>query len=447
MQLLEKSPAKADLRKAAQVVADSSDPLQAISDAKEGDFRAKTLTMNLTSAHLGDTMFAPEIPDIEADLARVAAAFEPTAAIGKLKSAYFAKLMNDDQYEDVKYEMASTATFCDVLDGGKVALEECLPGSGKNPDTTGRLGGVQTRVEVTVVHDDWPPRFCEAAQEIAEAADVGEETGYTADLNIPFVRVADGALVKRLIEILAAARREHPGQPLAVDGFTYVPAGDEFRCQDVRAPLRVVEFNDMAMLRQVNGSAVTRDTMTHDESQAMGQLFPRPKGVVACTELPTNPQAHRSSTLGQKLHKMFEGKTLEQCEVGAINIIVLGQPMPMNDGGVYDALVGAGAALVPHGLRTEGHSAEFVRSAMGPFTSAEAVNASGLPDDQKQYITYEIEKFRRVSAVLLFRLKAGHGKAELILNPNAHMSIKPGDAERIRNTAVQRIERIGKGSS
>jgi hypothetical protein len=84
---------------------------------------------------------------------------------------------------------------------------------------------------------------------------------------------------------------------------------------------------------------------------------------------------------------------------------------------------------------------------MGPFTSAEAVNASGLPDDQKQYITYEIEKFRRVSAVLLFRLKAGHGKAELILNPNAHMSIKPGDAERIRNTAVQRIERIGKGSS
>lgn len=440
MAVLDGSKVKADL-KAAEAYMAMPNPCRSVHEAKAtGKFKSGVLTTHLCAALVGDPHSRHEISDIEADLARIATCVKPPDAIRTLKQAYRDKLLNDDQFDDVKYEIASAVICCDVFDKQGVSLEECLPDSAKNPDITGALDGQRSRVEVTVVHDNWPPAHSDKAQQIAESATVGGR-GYSAHLNIALAREADGELVKRLIECLYAKRSADSGKSV-VNGFTYYKAtGNEFRCDDVQAPLSYLEFTDPPFTyRQVHGACFVRNTITTDETAVFDELFPKPEGVFTTTDVPHNRQTYRAESVGLKIYEMLNGKRA-QCEVDSINIIILGQPMPMNDTEVMNAVRGSEAVLIPLSDADAAVGAiVWARTGMGPFTPRHAVERAELSQKVKDYINHEIEKFRIMAAVLVLRLEPDAAE-QLILNPNADKPLPPKCAERLRSAAAARTRR------
>ena len=79
--------------------------------------------------------------------------------------------MNDEQFDDVLYEIASAAIFSQLLDRETCKLEHPLAGSAVNPDLTGEWQGERTRIEVKRVND-MPPRREPNALSIVESAEI-----------------------------------------------------------------------------------------------------------------------------------------------------------------------------------------------------------------------------------------------------------------------------------
>jgi len=187
MRLLDGSRIAADLDKVRECFR-AVDPVECVHEKRvQGEFGSGLLTYHLCAALGRDEWFNPLVPQIEADLAKLAA---KARRFDELISAFRRKLLNDEEFDDVVYEIAAAAVFTDILDGGSISLEEPLDQSTKkNPDVTGTWGGRRTRAEVTVIHDDWPPRYSHEAQRVVESADV--PGGYMATLNVPLTEKTD----------------------------------------------------------------------------------------------------------------------------------------------------------------------------------------------------------------------------------------------------------------
>ena len=402
MRLLDGPGFRKDLEKAMSYF-NHSDPVESVHEASlRKEFTSGLLVYHLGAALGKDDWFAPVASLIEADLTKISSFVKDFDSI---RSAYRDKLLNDAQFDDVRYEIASAAIFCDVLDGGSVSLEEPLLNSKKNPDVTGIWKGQKTRVEVTVVHENWPPAISLEAYDIARSADV--EGGYVASFNIPLANESDAKRAKKLIEQLFVERAEHPGQEVIWEGFTFKAKRDEFRCDSEASPLRYIEFHEFDF-REIRGAAVTRSTITKDEAKDLQAEYPKPERVVTWEDLKKHPTAHKTTPIGQKIYQMLEEKMLKQCEPRSINVIVLGQPMRMNDNGVYDALLGSPFLLVsvPKPGQSDARPAEtlLTRTGLGPFVPKKSVEDSDFPPEKKEAILGEIERFRIVSGVLILRI-------------------------------------------
>ncbi|MBN9120811.1 MAG: hypothetical protein J0I06_16955 [Planctomycetes bacterium] len=370
--------------------------------------------------------------------------FDPTVAQLELDLIRLASYLPDP----VRYEIAAAAIACDVLEPGSLLLEEPIAGSDANPDVTGRWDGQRARMEVTVVHDDWPPSYSVAAEEEVKAASV--PGGFQARLNIPLASVPAAKEARAFIERIHA---EHPDQEdtkrtqVLIGGFKFEKSGRDFYCWDARCPVGYVGFhgNDD---REVQGSCFTRSTVTRYESDDLEAGFPTPPGVVVLGDAPRHPASHRSTPAGQKIYQILEGK-LRQCEPGAINVVVLGQPKAANDRGVDDALLGSPLALVRRA--DDGSAAETIamRTGAGPFVVPPAIDLSQLPTERQEWgrgqleaVRLEAEKFTKLSGILVLRIEAGQPVARVILNPNAAVPITDPQAERLRDAATQRVGRV-----
>ncbi len=434
MRLLGGSRIAADLDKA-QVCFREADPVECVHEKRlRGEFASGLLTYHLCAALGRDKWFDPLVPHIEADLAKLAAS---ASRFDDLISAFRRKLLNDEEFDDVVYEIAAAAVFGDILDGGQISLEEPLDKSTKkNPDVTGAWGGRRTRAEVTVIHDDWPPRYSHEAQAVVESAAV--PGGYTATLNVPLTEKTDAGRIKAMIEKLFAARLTTE-KKVMVDGFEFSYRGNEFRSASVKCPISYIEFHDLDF-RNVQGTACERSTVTDIEEVDLAERFPKPMGMVTTADLEKNPAAHCATPIWEKIYRTLERKMLKQCEKGAVNVIVLGQPKPPNDKGVDDALFGSGVALVPL-LETSGSvkretPAAFARTGLGPFT-----DLSRLKPEAAAALQGEVDRFRRVSAALVLRLDVSYPLARVVPNPNAERRLGPDDCERLRQAALARAGR------
>jgi hypothetical protein len=434
MRLLDGSSIMADLETATACFG-TADPVDCFHEMRrKGGFASGLMTYHLCAALGKDQWYDPLVPHIEADLAKLSTC---VGMFNDLVSAFRRKLLNDKEFDDVVYEIAAAAVFGDILDGGRLSLEEPLDKyTNKNPDVTGAWGGRRTRAEVTVMHDDWPPRYSQEAQQVVESADV--PGGYTATLNVPLTEKTGAGRIKSMIEKLFAARLTSE-RKVTVDGFEFSYWDNEFRSGSVKCPISYVEFHNLDF-RTVQGSACERSTVTDIEESDLEDRFPQPKGMVTTADLEKNPSAHCATPIGEKIYRTLERKMLKQCEPGAVNVIVLGQPMPPNDKGVDDALFGSGVALVPlletSGSMTRETPAVYARTGLGPFT-----DLSRLEPDQAAALQSEVDRFKRVSAVLVLRLDGSYSLARVIRNPNADQPLSPQDCERLGQVALARAGR------
>jgi hypothetical protein len=114
---------------------------------------------------------------------------------------------------------------------------------------------------------------------------------------------------------------------------------------------------------------------------------------------------------------MLGGK-LQQCEDGVINIVAFGNPLPMHDRELENALCGSTYVCVPfwidrHGQRHSGMGV-LQRGSKAPF-----VPEQHLGDDDRIQFT---NPFKKMSAVWQIRL-GGYAKNQVIPNPNALLPI------------------------
>ncbi len=440
MRLLDGSGIASDLEAARECFREP-EPVECVHERRvRGIFQSGLLTYYLCAALGKEGWFVPLVPQVETDLAILAAG---AARFDDLVSAFRRKLLNDEEFDDVVYEIAAAAVFSGVLDGGTISLEEPLhKNTKKNPDVTGAWGGRRTRAEVTVIHDDWPPRYSHEAQEVVESANVPE--GYSATLNVPLTEKTDAGRIKLMIEKLFAARLTTEKR-VTVDGFEFSYRGNEFRCASAKCPISYLEFHELDF-RNVQGAACERNTVTEVEGADLADRFPRPKGMVTTADLEKNSEAHFTTPIGEKIYRTLERKMLKQCEKGAVNVIVLGQPKPPNDKGVDDALFGSGVALVPlletSGSMTRETAAVYARTGLGPFT-----DLSRLQPEAAAALQGEVDRFKMVSAVLVLRLDLSYPLARVILNPNAAQRLSAKESEHLQQTALARAGRSMKKPS
>jgi len=242
-----------------------------------------------------------------------------------------------------------------------------------------------------------------------------------------------------MIEKLFAARLTTE-RKVTVDGFDFSYRNNEFRCGSVRCPISYVEFHELEF-RSVQGSVCERSTVTDIEASDLVDRFPQPRGMVTSADLEKNPLAHFATPIGEKIYRTIEKKLLKQCQRGSINVIVLGQLTPHNDKGVDDALFGSGVALIPL-METSGSiiketPAVYARTGLGPFT-----DLSMLQPHDAAALQGEVDRFRRVSAILVLRLDMSYPLARVVPNPNADNPLSPQDCERLSHISLARAGRL-----
>lgn len=460
MKVLKGTTFSQDITKAEGFLA-SGDPVEAYKSALENqEFRSNNLAYSLFWGVLTGYPL-PLAVNMEADLAKITTCLGRSEEVGK---AYRSKLVNDIQFDDVAYEIAATAIFCDLFDAGSLALEVPLSkDTKKNPDITGTWGGRRARTEVTVLHDDRRPRHDPACEREIKKASV--EGGFIVDVNFPLTDVSLARRAKSMVEALAEGYSARPGQDLAVDGFRFSAKQEQYRCDDPASPVRYIEFNEIEDCRIVQGTVFTRATMTTAEASQLEEDFPDPEVtyvqpqpedsefVIKAGPIPIGRvyrapnhgdqnffRTHERTPVGQTVFDKFVDKMLGQLESGAINVIVLGQPSRWNDRAVLDALVGSAFALVSYTqdgpmLKPDGPSAVH-RTLTGPFVPEAFV--PGLPSHRQAATQHEIERFRKVSGILVLRIDSGRPLAELIVNPNAAVPIPTSEIEKLRVLAEAR---------
>ena len=277
----------------------------------------------------------------------------------QVRAAYRDKLLvgGIKPFTDVRYEIGAAAGASAWLDAGSMQLEAGLDGGEKNSDLAGKRNGVDVRLEVRVVHDDWPPRI-DAKYEQA-IMDSNVPSGFTAQLRF-LPDLASAARVKHLIEELHRVTREGGmdiGEAVTVDGVKFFSElmGSGFSTQDDTVALSEVDFAGEHDHRLIVPPVFTRATIDPQEREWINN----PEGVHVFSGEMADQRTYEHKPFSTKVGAAVAGK-VRQCADGSCNIVVLGTPSPMADHDVDDAVHGAMAAA-------------YIRTKDGSFESAGAV--------------------------------------------------------------------------
>lgn len=378
------------------------------------------------------TKYAEDVVDgVEADLKTLIGRLP----IGQLVAAYKDKLLNDDQFEDVVCEITAAATLASILDEGTLSLETTLAGKKSNTDVTGCLGGQKIRVEVTVVHDNWPPTLDATCREIVEAADV--PVGYTVVLGSTTVTEATAREARDLIEELHGQSVASPAKDLRHAKFTFLLCGDDYVCSEKGTLISRLTFEDDPAVRLAAIPAASRSTMDKHERDQLQN----PPGVVV---FGGDSENHNDNPLSTRIWQRVDEKVRRQCEDGILNLVVLGQSKPWNDNSVHDALFGAPFASVGYiedesGLRHP-ISSSLQHTLSGPFRPYADLPVD-LSAEERELLLRLRSSFARLSAVLMVRIGGSYATAKLHVNANAATPLAPGDATKIEKDFQTRCER------
>jgi hypothetical protein len=340
----------------------------------------------------------------ESDLVKLKAEL----GLAKVKSVFLDKMLNLEQLEDVKYEIAVAAMCALFVDKGSLSLELKKQGSRKNSDIAGKINGQKYRFEVTVIHDDWlvpSSVYC-----ILEEANIPLPAGYIVDFLWPIRTERDATFYRGIIEKAYTHHQATPNSGFTIDALNFQPQEGSYTCFQSGKERFTIEFtSDSAKLAQF--PAVTRSTIDEHEWDALADK----PGVTLSSNVPPEQETHEDVPLSTKAHQILDRKR-KQCETGYANIIVLGQPKPYDDKEVMQALFGAEYIKYKYSSR-----GVVCTIPTGPF-----IPACDSPDPEQH-----IRSFKIVSAVMVIRL-SNQPKCYLIDNPNADIAIPSEVLQRIK---------------
>ncbi len=314
-----------------------------------------------------------------------------------------------------------TAKACAILDSSSIQLERPIPDPNKeekdwkNSDVFGTFQGQPVRIEVTVLHESLPPAIHAELDDLVRLAKIA--SGFQVTLRSMLVDMDYAERVRALVELLHESNVASGGETVEIDGVRFEWKGGAYRCPQETSPFESVCFYEADEC----ASAETLRDIIHPcsvrpvTSKYVLEDHPNPPGVVTSADLPDAPTQVPVST---KVHQMLDGKR-QQCEDGVINIVAFGNPLPMHEREVTDAICGSEVCMVPfwtdkNGVRHNGR-AILKRDSKAPF-----VPATNLANeyDRIQFI----EPFKKMSAVWHIRL-GGYAKSKVIPNPNASFPV------------------------
>jgi hypothetical protein len=428
-ELLEGTPFDADANAAAEYARSKEDMKTAL---QERAFALNELMWLLCGAVFPEWANS-DAAKLESDLATIVA----TVGIGAARAAYKDKFLVEarsriknveekiqdakNKLEDVRYEIAVTAKACAVLDSGSVQLEKPIPDPNKeekdwkNSDVFGRLQGQSVRIEVTVLHESLPPAIHAELDDLVRQAKIA--SGFKITLRSMLVDMDYAERVRALVELLHESHSASGGKDVEIDGVRFDWRGGAYHCGQETSPFESIcfyspdEFSGAGNLRDIIHPCSVRNVTP----KYVLEDNPNPPGVITSADLPDAPTQVPVST---KVHQMLGGKR-QQCEDGVINIVAFGNPLPMHDREVTNAICGSEVCVVPfwtdkNGVRHSGR-ATLTRISKAPFVpEANLANE----DDRIQFI----EPFRKMSAVWHIRL-GWYAKNKVIPNPNASIPV------------------------
>lgn len=407
----------ADLHLAAKSVEKDQKGLWEHHEARR--FVANELTFWLSVHELGGHSDAMTV-GLEGDLKKIVS----TLGLEKARQAYWRKLLvsDDKTFLDVRYEIAVTAGAMDFLDQGTVTLEASIGGAKKNSDIKGKHNGQTYRMEVRVVHDDWPPRTDPNLSEQMESVDV--PVGYSVSLRFPAnQRSADEVcrLIKAVYEA-SQVKEFNYDQSTTIVGFEfwYDPQLEEFITSDEKCPACTIRLYGKDDIRIVLPPVHTRSMV---DPQERG-FFDNPNGGVQVFSGDLSDQrTYKDLPLSTRIAQAVQGKA-RQCEVNFCNIVVLGTPSLMSDHDVDDAFTGPLAAT-------------FVRNSDGSFRNGGLIRKpSGMfvPAEDSECKENLVDPYRIISAVWHVKLDSFKPCSRVIRNPNATVPLDEKDAHLLAST-------------
>lgn len=417
--ILQGSPLDDDL---AAAIAFAREGEESLRDALEADVFKLNELMWLLAGAIFPNFTDPAAVALEQDLTAIFA----QVGFDVARRTYRDKLLVNDRktFEDTRYEIAVTSKACAVLDPGSVELERPIPDDRKqqrhwkNTDVFGTFQGQPVRIEVTVMHESLPGVVHLELDDMVKAA--ATPLGFSLALRTLLLDEGYAERVRALLELLSEAHVESGGKDEEIDGVKFRWNKGAYHCDQDTSPFKSIVFYDADEFR---GAESLRE-MTHPVSvRSVTPAFiledhPNPPGVVTSADLPNAPTQVPVST---KVHQMLAGK-LQQCEQGVVNIIAFGNPLPMHNREVANAVLGAEVVSVPftedeNGVRHFG-KAGLHRNPKAPFVPAQYL---ATDDDRREFV----EPFRKMSAVWHIRL--GHRPlSACIPNPNATVAAPDG---------------------
>ena len=367
-----------------------------------------------------------EATQLEQDLAAIV----DTVGIAVARTAYRDKFLVEskskiqdakNKLEDVRYEIAVTAKACVALDAGSIQLEKPIDDLSKkekdrkNSDVFGTFQGQPVRIEVTVLHESLPPAIHIELDDLVRQADVA--SGFRIALRSVLVDDGYAERVRALVELLHDYHAATGGKDVEIDGVHFEWRKGAYHCPQGTSPFESIcfyaayEFTGAEKMRDIIHPCSVRPVT----SKHVLEDNPNPPGVVTSADLPDAPAQVPVST---KVGQMLAGK-LQQCEEGVINIVAFGNPLPMHDREVINAVHGSGFVGVPfwtdkHGVRHSGKGV-LLHDPKAPFVPAQYVPNN---DDRIQFI----EPFKKMSAAWHIRI-GWYAKSQVISNPNASLPI------------------------
>ena len=326
-----------------------------------------------------------------------------------------------NKLEDVRYEITVTARACAFFDAGSIQLEKPIPDPNKdekdwkNSDVFGEFQGQPMRIEVTVLHEKLPAAIHIELDELVRQAEV--ESGFRVVLRSVLVDVGYAERVRALVELLDENHIASGGENVEIDGVRFEWKGGAYHCFQDTSPFESVCFYGED---EAPGAATIRDIIHSCSERPVTPKHvledrPNPPGVVTTADLPNAPTQVPVST---KIRQMLQGK-LQQCEEQVINVVAFGNPLPMHDREVINAVCGAEICVVPfwtdkHGVRHSGKGV-LKRDPKSPFVPEQHL----ANDDDRTEFT---EPFKIMSAVWHIRLGT-YATSKVIPNPNASLPV------------------------
>jgi hypothetical protein len=326
-----------------------------------------------------------------------------------------------NKLEDVRYEIAVTAKACAILDNGSIKLEKPILNQNKsqkdlkNSDVFGTFEGQPVRIEVTVLHEAPPPAIHLELDYLVRQADVS--SGFRVELRFALTDHGYAERVRALIEKLHGSHVASNGTSVNIDGIRFEWKKGNYHCPQETSPFDSICFftaDEIGESEKLKKEVVHPCSVRPVTSKHVLEDHPNPPGVVTAGDLPDAPTQVPVST---KIGQMLSGK-LQQCEDGVINIVAFGNPLPMHDRELENAVCGTTYVCVPfwtdkHGVRHSGKSV-LQRDSKAPFFREQYLGN----DDRIQFT----EPFKKMSAVWQIRL-GGYAKNQVIPNPNALLPI------------------------